>query len=342
MRRLLLVILVSSVAPAGRDVRAAADPFAFFSPSVVTSADEQRRLEGGGTLARVVPGQKHAIAVFSATPLDVGGDRLVAWMRHIAALKKSTYVEQIGRFSNPPRLEDLDALTLDPADIADLRQCRLGRCGLKLARPEIEMFQRTLQSAGADVPGALQTAFRQLVLARVQAYAASGHTALGDYSDRGSPVSLQATFSELVQQSVFLRRQLPDFADYLERWPQAPLPRVESFFYWSKERFGAKPVVSVTQVSILRGDGQAAPDAVAVGKQVFATHYMDGSLSVTAIVGGADSRRYLAYLNRSDVDVIGGFWGGLIRRILERRLKSEAPAILQALRQRLESGDPPE
>ncbi|MDO8794269.1 MAG: hypothetical protein Q7J25_06590, partial [Vicinamibacterales bacterium] len=98
-----------------------------------------------------------------------------------------------------------------------------------------------------------------------------------------------------------------------------------------------------TQVSILRGDGAVIPDAVAVGKQIFATHYMDGSLSVTAIVGdGLSSPRYLAYLNRSDVDVLGGFWGGMVRRILERRLRSEALGILQTLRKRLESGDPPE
>jgi uncharacterized protein with PIN domain len=76
---------------------------------------------------------------------------------------------------------------------------------------------------------------------------------------------------------------------------------------------------------------------------VFATHYIDASLSVTAIVGDrSTAQRYMAYLNRSDVDVLGGFWGGMVRRVLERRLRSEAPAILQTLRRRLESGDPPQ
>jgi hypothetical protein len=40
--------------------------------------------------------------------------------------------------------------------------------------------------------------------------------------------------------------------------------------------------------------------------------------------------------------VLDGFWGGLVRRILERRLKSEAPTLLETLRHRLESGEPPE
>lgn len=82
------------------------------------------------------------------------------------------------------------------------------------------------------------------------------------------------------------------------------------------------------------------PEAVIVGKQVFATHYSDGSLSVTAVVRDGP-RRYFAYINESDLDVLDGFWGGLARRILERRMRSEAPKVLETLRHRLESGEPP-
>ena len=120
------------------------------------------------------------------------------------------------------------------------------------------------------------------------------------------------------------------------------MPQVESFVYWSKERFGGRPVISVTHVSMLRGAGAAQPDALVAGKQIFATHYMNGALALTAIVGGGPgSRRYLAYLNRSEVDVLSGFFGGLVRWLVERRLKSEASDVLQGLRRRLESGLPP-
>jgi hypothetical protein len=319
------------------------DPFAFFRPLVVTSNADRQRLDAGGTLSRVIAGQQHAIAVFSATPVDVDGDRFVSWMRQIAALKKSDYVEAVERFSNPPRVEDLDRLTLDAGDVEDLDRCRPQQCGLKLSATEIEGLQRALHSEGGHRPQVIQNAFRQLVLQRVQTYAASGHRALATYNDRGTPVSLEASFSRLVQQSTFLGQQVPALATFLDRWPDAPMPEVESFLYWSKERLGAKAIISVTQISIMRGDGRATPDAIAIGKQVFATHYIDASLSVTAIVGDrSTAQRYMAYLNRSDVDVLGGFWGGMVRRVLERRLRSEAPAILQTLRRRLESGDPPQ
>jgi len=339
---LFLVLASAESPPVVAESALGQDPFAFFWPSVVTSDGERQRLGTGGTVARIVEGHQDAIAVFSATPLDADGDRFVRWMRQITVFKKGKYVEAIGRFSSPPRIEDLAALMLDATDLKDLEHCRPRKCGLKLSGTEIADLRRVL-SGRSNPTDAVQDAFRRLVLTRVQRYAQSGHRALADYEDRRTPVSLEATFSGLVDQSVFLRQQLPALADFLVRWPDAPLPSAESFFYWSKERLGAKAIISVTQVSILRGDGAATPDVVAVGKQIFATHYMDGSLSVTAIVGdGQRSPRYLAYLNRSDVDVLGGFWGGLVRRILGRRLRSDAPGVLQTLRTRLESGDPPE
>jgi hypothetical protein len=83
------------------------------------------------------------------------------------------------------------------------------------------------------------------------------------------------------------------------------------------------------------------PFALAITKQVYANHYMNGAVAVTAIAG-SPGNYYLVYAHRSNVDVLDGIFGGVIRRIIERRVKKEAPGVLRALRMRLESGDPPE
>jgi len=114
----LVALHVLSAAPI------AADPFAFFRPSVVVSTDERLRLDEGQAIARVLPGEDRQIAVFAAVPVNVDGDRLAAWVWKIAELKTSAAVLAIGRFSDPPRLEDLGALTLDDADLDDIRDCR--------------------------------------------------------------------------------------------------------------------------------------------------------------------------------------------------------------------------
>ena len=83
------------------------------------------------------------------------------------------------------------------------------------------------------------------------------------------------------------------------------------------------------------------PATLAVSKQVFASHYRDGAMSVTAVTG-TGSERYLVYVHRSHIDVLQGVLGGLVRGVIERRVRNEAPAVLHALRARLERGDPPQ
>jgi hypothetical protein len=322
-------------------ILAGADPFAFFRPSVTITAGDRRALDRGDRIARVLPGASGRVGVFAAVRVEIDGDRLVAWMREIAALKKSPYVLGIGRFSDPPRLEDLDDLTLDDQDLSAIRRCRPGDCDLKLAGPEIEFLQRAVLHSAEDWKPAAQAAFRQVVLQRVQRYLAGGHAALDGYEDKDGPVSLEERFSSVLGEARFLTDGLPQFADYLGRYPHARMDTVESFVYWSKERLAGKPIVSATHVSILRSSDSTLPDALVAGKGIFATHYMNASLGITAVLrGDSGSPNYLAYFNRSDTDVVRGIFGGLVRVFLERRLKNEASEVLLGLRRRLESGDP--
>jgi hypothetical protein len=98
-------------------------------------------------------------------------------------------------------------------------------------------------------------------------------------------------------------------AEHLRSYPFTITPRVESFVYWSKERLVRKAIISVTHVSIVRGQPGRS--------------------------------NCLVYVNRSEVDVLHGTFGGTIGWFMQRRLKAEAANALQGLRRRLENGEPP-
>jgi hypothetical protein len=320
----------------------AVDPFVFFRPSVSLSLDDRRQLDRGEPIARVLPAKDLEVVVFAAVPVEVDGDRLVAWMRRIEELKKSSYVLAIGRFSNPPRIEDLARLTLDEGELSEVRSCRPAGCSLKLAAVEMQSLRHAAASAGDKWKPALQQAFRSVVLQRVQAYLAGGLAALAPYADKDVELSPAARFTALLGHASFLNENAPAFAEHLSRYPQTPTPDLESFLYWSKERLARRAIISVTHVNILRSPDPGMPDALVAGKEVFSTHYVNASLGLTAILrGGPEGGNYLAYLNRSEVDVLDGAFGGLVRWFLQRRLKSEAADVLRALRGRLERGDPP-
>jgi hypothetical protein len=317
-----------------------ADPFAFFQPSVTITDEDRRKLDRGEPIARGVAGQDSELAVIAAVPVDIDGDRFVTWLRRIEELKKSPYVQAIGRFSDPPRIEDLAGLALDDEDLADIRACRPRDCALKLSAREMTRLQTVAAEAEEGWKEAVQHAFRDVLLERVRVYLSRGEVA--PYEDRKDPVWPAERFASLVEHSVFLTAHFPRFAEHLRGYPSSAAPEVESFVYWSKERLAQKAVISATHVSILRSQGAALPDTLEAGKQIFATHYVNASLGLTAIVRGElGGRNYLVYVNRSELDMPGGPFKGIIRWFLQRRLKAEAATVLQGLRRRLESGQPP-
>jgi hypothetical protein len=333
---MLLPLLVLQLAAGAR---ATPDAFAFFQPTVTITADDRRHLDRGEPVARALPAKDREIAVLAAVRVDIDGDRLVTWMRRIDALKKSTYVLAIGRFSTPPAAADLAGLALDSEELSEILKCRRGDCGLKLSSGEMAQLQQASQASSRS-PAALQQAFRELIVQRVNAYLADGHAALQPYEDHAGQTSPATTFARILQNSTFLTAHEPRLVEHLSRSPKAPTADVESFIYWSKERIGGKATISATHVNIVRSREPGMPEALVAAKQIFATHYVNASLGVTAILsnGGA---HYLVYLNRSDVDVVGGMFGGLVRYFVQRRLKAEAANVLLGLKQRLEGGEPP-
>ena len=315
------------------------DPFAFFRPSVDITKEERARLDDGLPISRVLPAKGLEVGVVAAIAVKADGDRLLAWERQIEEAKKSPYVVAIRRFSNPPRLEDLAALELDSGDVSGIRSCRPGNCELKLSAAEMEQLQRAEAQPNGDQAAAIQEEFRHIVLGRVQQYLANGH--IPPDEDHRAEVQPGSRFAMLLDHTPFLEARLPQLAQDLRDFPLNADPEVESFLYWSKEHLARKPVISVTHLSIVRNHAPGMPDALLVGRDVFSTHYVDASLSVMALMrGDTTTKNYLVYVNRTEVDVLHGVMGGMIRHSVQAHLKS-ATKMMTDLRQKLESGPPP-
>jgi hypothetical protein len=315
------------------------DPFGFLAPWIVVSSKERASLDRNQVLARTLPGQKGQLGVFVATRLDAQPDALTAWTRAIGELKRSNFVLAIGRFSDPPRPSDLDNLTLDDRDLDSIRRCRPGACGLKLSAAEIGALSAVAARGDAVWREAVQQEFRRLLVERVIQYRAAGFAAASPPADRTGAIHPQHVLSAILEASPYLTR-VPEVRTWLTRYPRAETD-VQSFFYWSKEHYGeGKPVVSVTHVGLVRTSADHwLPGVVVTGKQIFATHYIEGGLGLTMIVRDATTgTSYLAYLNRSQVDFLRGWLGGLMRGRIEGRLERQAPLVIRGLRARLESG----
>ena len=319
------------------------DPFQFLAPSVVLSDSERRHLERDQVVARLLHADDGQLAVFVATRLNAPPDALVAWTRAIAELKRGKFVLAVGRFSDPPRVGDLDTLQLDERDLDAIRACVPGDCGLKLSASEITSLKAAAVAGGLSWRQAVNVEFRRLLVARVNTYRVGGLPGLAPSVDRDAPVSLEQVFASIVEKSPYLKG-LPNLERWLQGYPRTDDPHIESFFYWSKEYYGTgKPVIGITHVGIVRPESnRSLPVVLIAGKQIFATHYIDGALGMTIVLQDeVTSTPYLVYLNRSRVDLLRGVFGGFARTVFEARLKRHAPQVVRGLRLRLESGDAP-
>jgi hypothetical protein len=176
---------------------------------------------------------------------------------------------------------------------------------MKLTPDEIDRLAAESSLKGADQNDRVLRAFRRIVLARVTSYLSSG---------------------------------APDLAAAVNR-PGAP--RTESFLYWSLESYGSgKPVVIVTHVNIVP-PGEPGDAAIVIGKQLFANHYINDALAITAIVTDTTGARFLMYRNHTSLDLLGGMLGPIRRAVIESRLRRDVPGIIQKLRVRLEKQGPP-
>ena len=219
-----------------------------------------------------------------------------------------------------------------PADLAF--------AGLKLSTAEMTELQRTTADAGSEWKNMLQAQFGRIALERVNVYLDTG--LIGPYENDGDKIWPAQAFARLIDHSIFLTEHLPAFAEHLRDTSHSPNPAIESFLYWSKERLPNRPIISITHVNIFRGQESFLPEVLVAGKEIFCTHYVNASLGLTALLRGEPGGpNYLVYVNRSEMDVLQGMFGGIIRWFMQRRLKAEAADVLQGLRRRLESGEPP-
>lgn len=315
---------------AGQAPEHAAQPFSFFNPVVDLDADDIERIRSGRVVSRTVHSSGHDLAVLAAGSLKVTPDAFVARVTDIVQLRKSRLVPVVARFSKPPTLDDLTALTLSDQDLKRLKECRPGDCGLKLSDAEIRRMKAAVAGGGVEPRATAERAFREILLERVRTYLERGLEGLPPYHDKSQPMDIAAAFGRLIDQSVYLDR-VPQLKASLGG-PAAP-GATASYVYWSIEDFGRRHVIRVTHVVVVRPGIAGLPDVLVGSTQIYANHYVDAALVVTTLERGAGGPAFLGYLYRARVDVLGNF---LARTIVKRRVEDDVERLFDQQLERLQ------
>jgi hypothetical protein len=279
------------------------------------------------------------IAVAGAVRVMARKEVFVARYRDITEFKRGPDVLQIGRFSDPPTLEDLGSLTLDRQDV-DVRTCRVGDCDIRLPSQTIVRFQHEIDWKARDAQPRAASLLKQVLFDHVRAYRLGGPGRIVEYDDERRPIRPADDFVGLLHSSPYIEQLVPGLPEHLQAFPSSPLPGAEDFLYWSKEKFGFTPFITVTHVTIAPG---TPTRSVIASKDVYSSRYFDASLTITIASDAvnAPDAFYLVYVNRSRADALKGPLAGLRRSIVERRAKSSLEENLKIVKQRVETGSQP-
>ena len=217
-----------------------------FTPAEVAQA------RSGQAVAKLLPSQDPAeVGVLGAVRINTASDRLVVWLKDVASFRKAAELGLSRRLSDPPQIGDFADLSLDADELYALRDCRPGKCDLRLGDKAIQQFQTGVDWTAGDATRRANLLTRQLMLNLAQAYLAGGDQALGAYHDEKTPRSASDEFLRILRSSTGLHEIAPPLAAYLERFPGASCRSPNSCCTWGKGGVGPEASITLHQLDRL-------------------------------------------------------------------------------------------
>jgi hypothetical protein len=302
-------------------------------------AEDLARLASGQVIARAETGKGAGeILTVAAVRIRVPRERVVNYYGQMISYVDGQVTLAFGRFSTPPTLDDVRGLALDRNEVDDLKACRVGDCDLRVSGAGLDSFRASVDWNASDHVERVNAFFRQAAVNYVADYQKRGDAALVTYDDRERPVGLQQEWRGILANSPYFHEYVPELKDYLERFPGGRLPGARDIIYWVKEFYGLKPVVSLVHGVIYQPPARSDRTFV-VQKQIYASHYYDGSLAMASLIDATEDGRpvtYLIYGNRSRGDLLKGGFGGLQRTVARDQARKAAVETLGAIKDVLE------
>ena len=312
-------------------------PLAFLRQYLRASDSELRRLERGEPITRTLQStDSREITTLGAIRVTCTADTFISRVRDVERFKASEYLLQVGRFSEAPSIDDVATLELDAEDRRDLRDCRPGKCGLRLPAADITGLRDGVPWGTPQEAASAVEAMRAFIAREARDYTIGGSAALAEYADQTTRASRAAAFHSLLRVSGFKGEYQPEIFDFLDQFPHEGANGIESVLLWSRERFGLRPVTNITHSAILRREDVV----VFASKQVYTTHYLDASLGMSVFIPSPGTQyAYVTYMNRSRVEGLSGPLAGMVRAIASRRGRDGLERTLLDVRRKLEAPD---
>lgn len=307
----------------------------YLSDAVRLTGEERRRLLGGEPITKMLDSDaSKEVAVFGAVWVNAPIRRYVEAVSDIEEFESGNGFNVTKRISDPPRPADFSALRLPEEDLADLRDCRVGDCEVKLGEQALKRFQSEVDWDAPNSRAAANALMQQLAFEYVTRYLEGGNEQLAVYRDDSRPRFVAEEFRAIVDQMPELTTYMPNLRRYLLGYPDVTIPGATSFLYWQETEFGLKPTIRISHLTIRENPD----DTVVASKMLYASHYFWTGLELRVLM--PDPSRgpgfWFVTVNRARSDGLSGFTGMFVRRRVRSEVENGAMAGLRSTKERLE------
>lgn len=221
------------------------EPYAFLRDHAGLHPDDSANIKAGRVVVKLLKtSENREVAALGVVRLRVPKEFFLKQYEDIASFKKGPAVLQIRKLDDPPRVEDLEELALEPGDVEDLKTCHAGDCKVKLSGPMINRIRHEIDGSFFGVTERVNQLMHEMLGDYVNAYLTGGNSAMIVYDDKKPEVHLAEEFLGLLKGYSPFLEDARDFQNYLAEYPNVQLPIADHFIYWSKEDIGLRPVLT--------------------------------------------------------------------------------------------------
>jgi hypothetical protein len=235
-------------------------------------------------------------------------------------------VRSWGEIKGAGSLADFAKLQITSEEARALSAAKAGEA-LNLSTGEIAAL------AGArGAPDAVLDQLRKMLLARYQAYRASGLAGIAPYDRGGRTTDHAADLRKASEATAELKKYLPAFQAALLGYPKATVPRMQESFFWVKSIIDNKPTYILTHL-------MAAPDGTAyalVRRQYYVSASYNGEQSVAGFLPST-GETVVVLASHAFTDQVAGFGGSMKRSLGSSIMAKKMREIFDAGRKKVSS-----
>ena len=282
----------------------------FLQQSIGFDAEQLGTVERGEPVVKVLDARdRRDVVVFGIITLPVSREQYVRALRDFSTSLHIPNRTQLGIFSDPATLADVAAVTVNPRDVADMKNCKPGDCVVKLPATDMQRIHDQTNWSAPDVQAQLSAYARRRLVEYVTDYRRRGDSAMAIYDDRGNlNVRSSEAFGAQLAESPYVYQTVPSLQRYFADYPQGSLPAgAAEIVYWSEDVMPhLRPILSVTHL-VVYTPPELPGMTLAAAKQIYANHYFEAAVDLTAVVDRSPPPGvYLVVLRRYRFDNLPG------------------------------------